>query len=98
MKFSTDLFLDRNDFSSFSEEELKRLQKALNSEKSYSEVAFNYDEESKSSQDGNEKETNEEEDDEAFIPPYQLDVPVGMKIVSMNFGSHKCVEFDQKQI
>lgn len=65
----------------FTEEELKRLQRALNSENSYSEVGFNYDEDNKPTQ---EYENKDDEDDEKdpFIPPYQLDLPVGMKIVS----------------
>lgn len=30
-----------------------------------------------------EEENEEVEEEEPFIPPYQLDVPVGMKIVSI---------------
>lgn len=71
---------------SFIEEELKRLQKALNNEKSFSEVAFKYDDDNKSITETSNKDTTQEEEDEdqfeQFIPPYQLDIPVGMKIVS----------------
>lgn len=69
-------------FYSSLEEELKRLQQALNNEKSYGEVGFTYDNDSKPPSDATQKEINTEEEDEAFIPPYQLDVPLGMKIVS----------------
>lgn len=73
---------------SFTEEELKRLQRALNSDKSYSEVGFNYDEENKPVQDCGSKDDEDDEKD-PFIPPYQLDVPVGMKIVSKS----QCVNY-----
>lgn len=66
---------------SITEEELKRLQRALNSDKSYSEVGFNYDEDNKSAQESGGKDDEDDEKD-PFIPPYQLDIPVGMKIVS----------------
>ncbi|XP_065201078.1 protein suppressor of white apricot [Planococcus citri] len=62
----------------FQEEELKRLQQALNNEKSYSEVGFSYENDNKSPTESVSKEITAEE--ETFIPPYQLDVPVGMKI------------------
>lgn len=64
------------------EEEFKRLQQALSNEKSYSEVGFSYDNDNKSASESTAKEIATEEEEEAFIPPYQLDVPVGMKIVS----------------
>lgn len=56
----------------------------MNSEKTYGEVGFNYDDENKQDQEAQEKENEEVNEDEAFIPPFQLDVPVGMKIVRTN--------------
>ena len=65
----------------FVEEELKRLQQALNNEKSYAEVGFTYENDGKSVTESLSKDTSVDEDEEMFIPPYQLDVPIGMKIV-----------------
>lgn len=56
---------------------------AINAENSYNEIGFNYDENDKNDRESTVKESNEEDDEEPFIPPYQLDVPVGMKIVSL---------------
>ena len=74
----------------FTEEEFKRLQKALSSEKSYGEVAFNYDEDRKPASEIPNKDSAEDDEDqfEPFIPPYQLDIPVGMKIVRRSFASY----------
>ncbi|KAE8743534.1 hypothetical protein FOCC_FOCC010859 [Frankliniella occidentalis] len=66
----------------YQEEELKRLHKALDPQNSYGQVAYSYDEETEQnvSTDADSKDPCEatDEEDEPFIPPPELDVPVGM--------------------
>lgn len=74
------------DLHFFSEEELKRLHKALDPQNSYGQVPFSYDNEAEQdeSTSSSNKEPNEdaaEEEDEPFIPPQELDIPVGMVLV-----------------
>lgn len=72
----------------FLEEELKRLHKALDPQNSYGQVPFSYENEAEQDESAapTNKEPNEEaaeEDDEPFIPPQELDIPVGMVLVSL---------------
>ncbi|KAK3927052.1 Protein suppressor of white apricot [Frankliniella fusca] len=66
----------------YQEEELKRLHKALDPQNSYGQVAYSYDEDNEQniSTEAGSKEPSEaaDEEDEPFIPPPELDVPVGM--------------------
>ncbi|XP_034237779.1 splicing factor, suppressor of white-apricot homolog isoform X2 [Thrips palmi] len=67
----------------YQEEELKRLHKALDPQNSYGQVPFSYDNETEQDESAapSNKEPNDEaaeEEDEPFIPPQELDIPVGM--------------------
>nr|XP_018913320.1 PREDICTED: splicing factor, suppressor of white-apricot homolog [Bemisia tabaci] len=66
----------------YQEEELKRLQQALDGEKAYGQVGFTYSEEKKEEGEENEtkKEEEEDEEDAPFIVPHELDIPVGMVV------------------
>lgn len=71
------------------EEELKRLHQALDG-KTYGQVAFNYDagtapsKSVDSAPDGSgEAAPTTDEEDEAFVPPPELDIPVNMALVSV---------------
>lgn len=60
------------------------MQQALDGEKAYGQVGFTYSEEKKEEGEGNEtkKEEEEDEEDAPFIVPHELDIPVGMVVVS----------------
>lgn len=66
------------------EEEIKRLHQALDSEGSYSQVRFNYDDEKKTGEDSQSPKQSEEsnEEDEAFVPEPELEIPENMTVVS----------------
>ncbi|XP_058790335.1 splicing factor, suppressor of white-apricot homolog isoform X2 [Phymastichus coffea] len=68
--------------SMYHEEEIKRLHQALDAENSYSQVAFNYDDEKKFAEDSQSPKQSEGsfEEDEAYIAEPDLDVPVDMKV------------------
>lgn len=66
------------------EEEIKRLHQALDAENSYSQVAFNYDDEKKFAEDSQSPKQSEDSlEDEAFVADPDLDVPADMKVVSI---------------
>ncbi|XP_023288289.1 splicing factor, suppressor of white-apricot homolog isoform X2 [Orussus abietinus] len=64
------------------EEEMKRLHQALDSENTYSQVGYNYQEENsqkgEESQSPKQSEGSQEEEDQAFVVPPELNVPEGM--------------------
>ncbi|XP_012266372.2 splicing factor, suppressor of white-apricot homolog isoform X2 [Athalia rosae] len=69
----------------YHEEEMKRLHQALGSENPYGQVAYNYNEDSNSQTAGGEdtqspkpSEGSQEEEDRAFVPPPELEIPEGM--------------------
>ncbi|XP_029155742.1 splicing factor, suppressor of white-apricot homolog isoform X4 [Nylanderia fulva] len=68
----------------YHEEEIKRLHQALDSESSYNQVGFNYNEDENNqkasgedSQSPKQSEDSQEED-QAFVPPPELEIPEGM--------------------
>ncbi|XP_029155739.1 splicing factor, suppressor of white-apricot homolog isoform X1 [Nylanderia fulva] len=70
--------------SMYHEEEIKRLHQALDSESSYNQVGFNYNEDENNqkasgedSQSPKQSEDSQEED-QAFVPPPELEIPEGM--------------------
>lgn len=72
----------------FSEEEIKRLHQALDSENAYNRVAYDYNEEgnggSKSACDDSQSPKRSEgsqEEDQAFVPPPDLEIPDGIPLV-----------------
>jgi hypothetical protein len=68
--------------SMYHEEEIKRLHQALDSENSYSQVGFNYDDEKNCEEDSQSPKQSEgsQEDDEAYIPDPELEVPEDMAV------------------
>ncbi|XP_014213562.1 splicing factor, suppressor of white-apricot homolog isoform X2 [Copidosoma floridanum] len=63
----------------YHEEEIKRLHQALDSENSYSQVAFNYDEEKKLEENSESPKPSEDsQEDEAFEPDPELEIPGDM--------------------
>ncbi|XP_016839599.1 splicing factor, suppressor of white-apricot homolog isoform X2 [Nasonia vitripennis] len=66
----------------YHEEEIKRLHQALDSEGSYSQVGFNYDDEKKSGEDSQSPKQSEgsHEEDEAFVPEPALEIPENMTV------------------
>lgn len=72
-------------FFIFPEEEIKRLHQALDSEGSYSQVGFSYDDEKKSVEDSQSPKQSEgsHEEDEAFVPEPELELPENMTVVSI---------------
>ncbi|XP_015187028.1 PREDICTED: splicing factor, suppressor of white-apricot homolog isoform X2 [Polistes dominula] len=73
--------------SMYHEEEMKRLHQALDSENSYTQVAYNYNDDENnsklacedSSQSPKQSEGSQEED-QAFVPPADLEIPEGMTV------------------
>ncbi|XP_072755114.1 splicing factor, suppressor of white-apricot homolog isoform X2 [Anoplolepis gracilipes] len=70
--------------SMYHEEEIKRLHQALDSESSYNQVGYNYNEDENNqkasgedSQSPKQSEDSQEED-QAFVPPPELEIPEGM--------------------
>ncbi|XP_053974769.1 splicing factor, suppressor of white-apricot homolog isoform X1 [Hylaeus volcanicus] len=70
----------------YQEEEMKRLHQALDSENSYGQVAYNYNEEGngqkitcEDSQSPKQSEGSQEED-QAFVPPPELEIPEGISL------------------
>lgn len=69
------------------EEEMKRLQQALDSENTYGQVAYNYNENEEnrkaSCDDSQSPKPSEgsQEDDQAFIVPPELNIPPDMTVV-----------------
>ncbi|KAG5332009.1 SFSWA protein, partial [Acromyrmex charruanus] len=70
--------------SMYHEEEIKRLHQALDSESSYNQVGYNYNEDEnghkasgEDSQSSKQSEGSQEED-QAFVPPPELEIPEGM--------------------
>ncbi|KYN00474.1 Protein suppressor of white apricot [Cyphomyrmex costatus] len=70
--------------SMYHEEEIKRLHQALDSESSYNQVGYNYNEDENghkaSSEDSQSPKQSEgsQEEDQAFVPPPELEIPEGM--------------------
>ncbi|XP_029680111.1 splicing factor, suppressor of white-apricot homolog isoform X4 [Formica exsecta] len=70
--------------SMYHEEEIKRLHQALDSESSYNQVGYNYNEdennEKASGEDSQSPKQSEgsQEEDQAFVPPPELEIPEGM--------------------
>ncbi|XP_034935772.1 splicing factor, suppressor of white-apricot homolog isoform X2 [Chelonus insularis] len=67
----------------YHEEEMKRLQQALGGDNTYGQVAYNYDEDSQpagteDSQSPKPSEGSQEEEDQAFVLPPELEAPEGM--------------------
>lgn len=64
---------------------MKRLHQALDSEGSYNQVGFSYDDEKKSGEDSESPKRSEPsaEEDEAFVPEVELEIPEDMVIVSI---------------
>lgn len=61
---------------------MKRFHQALDSENVYGQVAYNYnDEDSKKNEDSTEASNSQEEEDQAFVPPTELEIPEDMKVV-----------------
>lgn len=73
--------------NNFLEEEMKRLHQALDSENTYSQVAYNYNEEGNGSkitcEDSQSPKQSEgsQEEDQAFVPPSDLEIPDGIPLV-----------------
>lgn len=72
---------------SITEEEIKRLHQALGSESSYNQVGYNYSED-ESNQKGSDEDSQSpkqsegsQEEDQAFVPPPELEIPEGMILV-----------------
>lgn len=76
-------------FYLISEEEIKRLHQALGSENTYGQVAYNYDEQDgqtavgEDSQSPKPSEGSQEDEDQAFSLPPELEVPQDMVLVSI---------------
>ncbi|KZC11692.1 Protein suppressor of white apricot [Dufourea novaeangliae] len=74
------------DDSVYHEEEMKRLHQALDSENTYSQVAYNYNEDGNGSkiacEDSQSPKQSEEsqEEDQAFVPPPNLEIPEGIQL------------------
>lgn len=74
-------------FHFVSEEEMKRLHQALDSENSYTQVGYNYNEDENNSklacEDSQSPKQSEgsQEEDQAFVPPADLEIPEGMTVV-----------------
>jgi len=73
----------------FIEEEIKRLHQALDAESSYNQVGYNYNEDEndqkasgEDSQSSKQSEGSHEED-QAFVPPSELEIPDGMILVKL---------------
>ncbi|XP_046835580.1 splicing factor, suppressor of white-apricot homolog isoform X3 [Vespa crabro] len=72
--------------SMYHEEEMKRLHQALDSENSYTQVAYNYNEDENNSklacEDSQSPKQSEgsQEEDQAFVPPPDLEIPEGMTV------------------
>lgn len=73
------------------EEEIKRLHQALDSESSYNQVEYSYTEDEnghkasgEDSQSPKQSEDSQEED-QAFVPPPELEIPEGMVLVRSRF-------------
>ncbi|KAF7384652.1 hypothetical protein HZH68_014264 [Vespula germanica] len=72
--------------SMYHEEEMKRLHQALESENSYTQVAYNYNEDENNSklacEDSQSPKQSEgsQEEDQAFVPPPDLEIPEGMTV------------------
>lgn len=72
---------------SFAEEEMKRLHQALDSENTYSQVAYDYNEEGNGSKIGCDdsqspkRSEGSQEEDQAFVPPSDLEIPEGIPLV-----------------
>ncbi|KAL0131733.1 hypothetical protein PUN28_002942 [Cardiocondyla obscurior] len=70
--------------STYHEEEIKRLHQALDSETSYNQVGYNYNEDENghkaSGEDSQSPKQSEgsQEEDQAFVPPPELEIPEGM--------------------
>ncbi|XP_070163396.1 splicing factor, suppressor of white-apricot homolog isoform X1 [Polyergus mexicanus] len=70
--------------SMYHEEEIKRLHQALDSESSYNQVGYNYNEDESnqkaSGEDSQSPKQSEgsQEEDQAFVPPPELEIPEGM--------------------
>ncbi|KAM0735986.1 Protein suppressor of white apricot [Formica fusca] len=70
--------------SMYHEEEIKRLHQALDSESSYNQVGYNYNEDENnqkaSGEDSQSPKQSEgsQEEDQAFVPPPELEIPEGM--------------------
>ncbi|KAI4495944.1 hypothetical protein M0802_008159 [Mischocyttarus mexicanus] len=81
-------FLCNNDTddSMYHEEEIKRLHQALDSENSYTQVAYNYNDDENNSklacEDSQSPKQSEgsQEEDQAFVPPPDLEIPEGMTV------------------
>lgn len=67
------------------EEEIKRLHQALDSDGAYNQVGFNYDDEKKTGEDSQSPKQSEEEEDEAFVPDPELEIPENLITVSKTF-------------
>lgn len=78
------------------EEEIKRLHQALDSENSYSQVGFNYDEEKKFGEDSQSPKPSEDsqEDDEPFVAQPELEVPETMTVVSFTSDNQVIIFFE----
>lgn len=69
---------------------MKRLHQALDSENPYGQVAYNYNED-ENSQTGRGDDTqspkpsdgSQEEEDQPFVPPPELEIPEGMVLVNI---------------
>lgn len=76
---------------SIAEEEIKRLHQALDSESSYNQVGYNYNEDENnqkaSGEDSQSPKQSEgsQEEDQAFVPPPELEIPEGMILVRYYF-------------
>lgn len=70
-----------------SEEEIKRLHQALDSENTYSQVAYDYNEEGNNSKNACDdsqspkRSEGSQEEDQAFVPPPDLEIPDGISLV-----------------
>lgn len=86
---------------SIAEEEIKRLHQALDSESSYNQVGYNYNEDENNqkasgddSQSPKQSEDSQEED-QAFVPPPELEIPEGMILVTILFYLLITIDFYQ---
>ncbi|XP_076619773.1 suppressor of white-apricot isoform X2 [Colletes latitarsis] len=71
--------------SVYHEEEMKRLHQALDSENTYGQVAYNYNEEGNSSKitcddSQSPKQSEGSQEDQAFVPPPELEIPEGIPL------------------
>jgi hypothetical protein len=76
----------------FAEEEIKRLHQALDSESSYNQVGYNYEGENGHKASGEDSQSpkqseDSQEEDQAFVPPPELEIPEGMVLVRFFTGS-----------